>query len=1000
MALMQGAVVEVDGGQGVVVSVERGYARVIVAGLGEVTVPVAELTLRADEPQDLLRAGQLGETERYILRLGAEYLHHAHRFDPLAGLSNARVEPKHHQVFVAHRVTRKHEARMILADEVGLGKTIEAGLVLKELRAREAAGRTLIVTPPNLSTQWQQELRVKFNEEFDIIDGPAAKHLGRTGRNPFETSDSIIAPLTFVVRQDRREQIRELPWDLVIFDEAHRVRMSKARTTRAYEFASELRDTVNGMLLLTATPLQLDVLELWALIDLVEPGLFPDPDDFDRERTQLPQLNALMRHVQTWTALGVAERESVVEEHRTLLSLSGIGPADVASLDDREVREKTLDRIADHHPLAEVLVRNRRADVGGFTARRARTVLVRLSDEEVAAQEAVTDYLRDCYNAEAGGTNALGFLLVTYRKMLTSSTVAIHASLKKRLAGLKEREERLAKGAASAEGSIGQREADERREAVETDAVLDDIAATPALLLETEIFALEQLIAQLGTVRDSKAREVVRAVDEVLTGDPTEKVLIFTQFRDTQRLLARAIEARGHRVEIFHGALPKDEKDAAVERFRRGAQVLVSTEAGGEGRNLQFCHILVNYDLPWNPMRVEQRIGRIDRIGQQREVQILNVANADTIEERILEVLAERIHIFEESIGSLDPILGEIEKDFERIAFLPTEEMSEQLDDLTADIDRRMAQARVAEQLFQDFALERNSFRRDEAAQLLERASMASAGDLKEFVDRALRYEGGHIAEEIDGRTAITLSSALTGRLRTRASVHRGTFDPPTAVREESWDFFALGHPVVDGLLETQRAGSEGRTGARLADDAPEPVGVELFYEVVVQGLQQEGQLLRHVIGPDLEVRSELIDHPLFLQPCQSVPAVPEWVGQAIDRSREAALSSLEALKAASTEGFEQLRSVQLERATRINAHRVRQQQNVIDRLELQIADLEQDEDAAKRRILPALNARVRKSRQRVAELESELAEELERIENRRLASSLRVVAAGLVVRP
>jgi hypothetical protein len=205
---------------------------------------------------------------------------------------------------------------------------------------------------------------------------------------------------------------------------------------------------------------------------------------------------------------------------------------------------------------------------------------------------------------------------------------------------------------------------------------------------------------------------------------------------------------------------------------------------------------------------------------------------------------------------------------------------------------------------------------------------------------------------------------------------------------------------VVDGLLEMQRAGTDGRTGTRLADDAPEPVGVELLYEVVVQGLQQEGQLLRHVIGPDLEVRAERIMRPPTLIECRSAPAVPDWAGQAIDLSREVALRSLDALKEAATEGFEQLRAVQLERATRINSHRKRQQQILVDRLEVQIEELEQDEDPARRRILPALNARLRKARQRIAELESELEEEQERIENRRLASSLRVVAAGLVVRP
>jgi hypothetical protein len=217
-------------------------------------------------------------------------------------------------------------------------------------------------------------------------------------------------------------------------------------------------------------------------------------------------------------------------------------------------------------------------------------------------------------------------------------------------------------------------------------------------------------------------------------------------------------------------------------------------------------------------------------------------------------------------------------------------------------------------------------------------------------------------------------------------------------VREESWDFFALGHPVVDGLLETQRNGTDGRTGARIASDAPQPVGVEVIYEVVVQGLLNEGRLLRHVIGPDLDVHVEELARPFTLEECETPPPVPDWVGEALDRSRESALGSLEALKAGAAEGFEQLRTVQLERATRINAHRVRQQQIVADRVSLQIAELEEDEDVKRRRILPALHARVRKANERIAELESELAEERERIENRRLASSLRVVAAGLVV--
>lgn len=264
-----------DGQVGVLLGEDAGYAQVSLPESGVITVPVDELAIYGDEPGALLAAGDLGPSTLYRLRLQAEFLRHAYRFDPLAGLSNARVEPKHHQVYVAHRVTRKPAPRMILADEVGLGKTIEAGLILKELRAREAAARTLILVPANLATQWQQELRVKFNEEFTILDGDAARHFGRDGSNPFNASDSLIVSLAFASREKRIEEISELPWDLVIFDEAHRVRLNQARRTKAYELAEQLRDHVHGLLLLTATPMQLGLTELWGLVDLVEPGLYP-----------------------------------------------------------------------------------------------------------------------------------------------------------------------------------------------------------------------------------------------------------------------------------------------------------------------------------------------------------------------------------------------------------------------------------------------------------------------------------------------------------------------------------------------------------------------------------------------------------------------------------------------------------------------------------------------------------------------------------------------------
>lgn len=640
---------------GVLLSVDGDHATVSVPSGGVVTVPVHEVLAHEDDPIDLLVSGRIGDPRQYRLRLRAELLRHAYRFDPLAGLSNARVEPKHHQIYVAHRVTRKPLPRMILADEVGLGKTIEAGLILKELKAREVANRTLVVVPANLRTQWQHELAAKFNMDFVIIDGDAARYLGGDGANPFEASPNVICSLAFARRPERRDQITALPWDLVIFDEAHHARASESGVTQAYRLADELKHHMGGMLLLTATPMQLSVSELWALIELVEPGLYPSVAHYDEVRARFPALNALMKQVKSWAALTDGDRERFLEEAGPLLRACDL-PGDLLQhVETPEARERTLDAIADAHHLADVLLRNRRADVGGFTSRTARRIPVEMTVEEESAYEAVTEYLRSTYNLAGGGNNPLGFLMVTYHKMLASSSAAIYLSLKRRRSKL---EEQLATEVERSTDAWTVESGENRRGVLEASESILDIegARTVALALEAEIEVLSGLIGQLGKLRDSKARTLVSLVDQILEDDPDEKVLIFTQFIETQRLLTTALGARGLTVEAFNGQMGVPEKDAAIERFRRNAQVLVSTEAGGEGRNLQFCHIVCNYDLPWNPMRVEQRIGRVDRIGQTRPVTIYNLVNVDTIEERVLDVLEKRIRLFEESIGSLDPI--------------------------------------------------------------------------------------------------------------------------------------------------------------------------------------------------------------------------------------------------------------------------------------------------------------------------------------------------------
>lgn len=364
-------------------------------GLVDVSFPDGVSTTHASELADLepspterLLNGDVGSLERFRLRLHALFLKHAYRYDPIAALSSARIEPELHQVFVAHRVTKKPVPRMILSDEVGLGKTIEAGLIIKELRARGLVKRVLVCVPASLQMQWQRELASKFNERFELMDGASAKHFGRAGKNPFKAHDNVICSHSFAIREPRAEQIAEAHWDLVIFDEAHRVRRSfqsgSPKATRLYELAEQLKDQTFGMLLLTATPMQLHPFELWSSIDLVEPGLYPSYQAYAKTAHLLPELNEVMRCVQGWGALTDHERSSFRQSEAagTLRRLTRAS-SDLRELDDPEQRARIRRKLVDAHPLSEVLVRNRKANVGGFTRRIAVRKPVQLDRKSV-----------------------------------------------------------------------------------------------------------------------------------------------------------------------------------------------------------------------------------------------------------------------------------------------------------------------------------------------------------------------------------------------------------------------------------------------------------------------------------------------------------------------------------------------------------------------------------------------------------------------------------------
>jgi superfamily II DNA or RNA helicase len=956
-----------------------------------------DVEILAPEPHQQLAQGQLDDSATALLRLLAVLVEHSFRYDPGSSLSNARLEPWLHQAFVAHRIVAEKVApRMILADEVGLGKTIEAGLAIKELRARQAVERVLIIVPASLTQQWQAELSGKFNEPFEILNGASAKHFARGGANPFLRFDNVICSLPFATQAKRAEQIVEAGWDLVLFDEAHRVRRtqagSKARVTQAYRLADELKDQVHGLLLLSATPVQLHESELFGLVELVEPGLFRSLDDFNRQRRDIPALNDLMQKFERWPSLGEEARSDVAARHAGVLSR--LVDVDLELLDDPVAREHAKNSLVDAHPLAAAMVRNRKSELGMAGKRIATLVAVSQTPAEKELYDDVGDYIRETYSAATTlKNNAVGFLMVIYQKMLTSSSHALRVSFRRRI-------EKLQRELATAKTLKPKRDAMlEIEDPLELSPLIGtlDGAALGVAKLQFEIDRLLQLADRLDDARDTKIGRAVQLVQQVIARGG--KCVVFTQFIETQKFLSAALEHNGLTCAMFNGQMSADEKEQAIRVFRGAADVLVSTEAGGEGRNLQFANVLINYDLPWNPMKVEQRIGRLDRIGQTRPVEIYNLVYQDTLEERIVQVLQDRIKLFEESVGSLDPILGDVEKSIEKLVMTAgAASFAEDFEAYAKDLGRRVKEARLLEETLADFVMDRASFRKDEADRLLGRDALARPKDLEQLIRLALDYLGGSLVDHSDGGMVINLSPRLAARTGFGKTSRRGVFDPSVAVHMDELDLFAFGHPVVDRLLAELRDLPSAAVGARESSDVPAGLWIEVLWRVKAHMVVNEGILIRHLINESGKVHSSnLTKLPLSDRPI-SVP-VPAWAPSAIRASETTFKSEFAERRSELETRFHDIREERLRRSDRIYDSRRARLRYQITQAEEWIAARESGEASERdRRVLPARRGLLARDRERLAQVDEERQIKREELLAQRLDIRGEVLSAALVV--
>ncbi|KQW35125.1 MULTISPECIES: DEAD/DEAH box helicase [Pseudomonas] len=560
-------------------------------------------------------------------------------------LSHLEIEPLPHQIHLVHHILASGNFNWLIADDVGLGKTIETGMLLHALRQRDLVKRILLITPAGLTKQWQEELYHKFKiEDFEIYGEDFFINEPRQ----WKMHDCVIGSMDRLKQENHLESLLQAePWDLVIFDEGHRLSRrqygQKLESSERYDLAKSLRSQTKHMLLLSATPHQGMQDKFVALLELLRP----------ERRTELMALNLKPEIL----------HDMVFRNHK----------ADVTDAEGNFI----------------------------FQGKITKVLKVPSSLESVEFDKTLQDYLRKGYAAgeSLGRTgNAIGFVMTVYRKLAASSAAAIHRALCNRLQRLLDDQ---------ANGSSTDEPSDERYLGEWEEQFTSDARE----FFAGEIQLLKDLIEEAAVLKASDLK-LKRFIDEVIgkihAANPDEKVLIFTEYRTTQNYLRDALaEYYGRdQVELINGSMQHAERGDAIKRFEEQGRFLISTEAGGEGINLQSkCHIMVNYDLPWNPMRLVQRIGRLYRYGQKKKVVVFNIQQTDSLDQNIVDLMYERIdsvvtdlaevqqHEFND--GLKDEILGQLAE------LIDVEDILQQATKLGIDrtrerIDEALKQARTA----------------------------------------------------------------------------------------------------------------------------------------------------------------------------------------------------------------------------------------------------------------------------------------------------------------
>ncbi len=858
-----------DFGEGVLTEAPNGeYVEVFFQNVGQKTVPLASLLKRESIYKQAL-SGVTSTSDKIKEFFLASELVELPLVDNAASLTSAKVDLLPHQIVLVHRIANSSPRRMLVADDVGLGKTIETALLLRELASRGELNRALMIVPAGLVENWRRELNEVFNLNFEVFGSEGDVTDRKT--NAFAKHNRLIASIDTLKRPKRVENILASPkWDLIVFDEAHHLTATeksgnKVHKTDNYLLAESLREHSRDLLLLSATPHQGEHFRFLRLVGLLDPTLFSSVDDMMKNKHRLNSV--IMRRTK----------------------------ADACDPDGNTL----------------------------FARRQVVTKAFHLSETEKIFYDRLNGYLREGFSLAqrlTGSAKALGFVMSIFQKIAASSFAAVRKTLQNRYIALSIYEAVLAEDDKNLvvhdEAIRAAREMLKKRDNLSdspiTNALLDkyvidirlkhhkkrtaqkdaeylledeqiagalegDLSALATAALPNERKMIEELLEAFPATMESKVKELNRLLSTLWRENENEKIVIFATYLGTVEMLRTSIETvfAGKKVEIYKGG-DHGAKIAAEKRFKAkdGPQVMICTAAGREGINLQYSRVLINFDLPWNPMDLEQRIGRIHRYGQKNTSQVYNFVSIDTIEGRIFLTLEEKIHEIASTLGKVDDngqvaedlrsqILGQLgtQLSFDQLYrdAITDPELKRTNVELKVAVENAKTAREVIFELFQDLA----------RFDLSEYKSISnSSSDLSNRLMAAFRFGlslfGGQISE-IDQKS-FRVDYPATGSLQLLM-----TLDRELANSDTKYSLLGFDHPIMQHMAKSlERRDVAARSVAVRAKDDPFMLAV---WRVSLFG--DKGSTTRKIVRLAFSKTGHRLPEKEHLDMLQSLPPIP-----------------------------------------------------------------------------------------------------------------------------